>query len=153
MYIFQTTITVPSKVCPGVNIKLHKMTEDRRAAWQLALAEPNAKVRDLLDKIARLKDPDGKPLSDTAVPQIMQLNSELNVVLTSEKNPAILKWAVAGIEGLAIGHEDNPATLENWGQWPSDLVSEVLGLVDEGTVLSEAASKNSALPITPGNQV
>jgi hypothetical protein len=159
MYIFRKTTTVDSKVCPGVQIVFRKMTESRRIELQSAIIGPNDKIRDLLGKIGQLKaedqaeqrvgavgsDPTGRNLS-----QILKLNDELQHVVTKELNPIKVRWGVAAVKNLCLGDEDEPGTIDNLLEWPSDLIEEVLEVIEEGSALSEKETKNFELPSTSG---
>jgi hypothetical protein len=158
VYIFKKTTTIDSKVCPGVQIVFRKMTESRRIELQSAIIGPNDKIRDLLGKIGQLKAEDqaeqrvGGTKEDTgrSLPQILKLNDELQHVVTKELNPTKVRWGVAAVKGLCLGDENEPGTIDNLLEWPSDLIEEVLEIIEDGSALSERETKNFASPSTSG---
>lgn len=151
MYIFKKTTTIKSKVCPGVEIIVRKMTESRRIELQMAIVEPNEKIRELLTKISAMKAED--TTSERNTPVILKINDEVQRIITKELNPLKIRWGVAAIKGLALGDENDIATLDNLLEWPSDLVEEVLNIVEQGSGMSEKESKNSASPTISGDQM
>ncbi len=146
-YVFQTTKNYASKICPGVTVTFRKMTEDRRGELQLAIIEPQTQLRELLTKAARLR---AENKDETLTPAIMRVNDEIQMLCTTKLNPAKISWAVSAVQNLYLGSIDNPATMDNVMRWPSDLIEEILDVIESGTVMSEAEVKNSQSPITSG---
>ena len=148
MYIFKKTTTIKSKVCPGVEIIVRKMTESRRIELQMTIIEPNEKIRELLTKITAMKAEDSAGERNT--PAILKINDEVQRIITKELNPLKIRWGVSAIRGLCLGDENEPGTLDNLLDWPSDLVEEVLDIVEQGSGMSEKEAKNSESPTTSG---
>lgn len=143
MYIFNPTKTYESTVLPGVKVSLRKLTEGRRLQFQIAVGPPLADMRALALEQRKL-------LEETPINQekFAELNERIEFVATEKLTPAKIKWAVANIQGLQIGEE--AATLDNLMDWPSDLVQELLKLVDDVTALNEVERGNSDSPTTSG---
>lgn len=146
MYNFQTTKNYESKTLPGVVVKLRKMTENRRHELQLLVASPNQRIRELVAKQRQLASQD----TAEATLEILSLSDQIDLIATKELNPAKLKWGIKSISGLML--DDEPATMENVMDWPSDLIKELLDLIDDGSALNEVEQKNSESPTTSGAQ-
>jgi hypothetical protein len=150
MYMFRKSTVIKSEVCDGVEFIVRKMTENRRIELQMAVMEPNEKIRALLTKIATMKTESGN--DERNVPVMARANDEMQTIITSQLNPVKIRWGISAIKGLEIADGDTaiPATMDNLLDWPSDLIEEALNIVDEGCGMSEKETKNSASPITFG---
>ena len=144
-YNFSTTKTVNSVKLPGVVFQLRKMTERRRLKLMLSTGPINAEIREKIEQQRNLREQTPPPIA-----QILQLDADINVLVTEKLNPAKIAWGVAGISGLSLDGE--PATMDNLLDWPSDLIEEIIELIDGGTALNEVEQKNSASPTTSGAQ-
>jgi hypothetical protein len=133
-YIFKTTTTVPSKICEGVTVTVRKMTEDRRDALRTAMAAPLVKLQLIDQEVNEKKD---RTDSDSRARVNELLNDALRIQ-TSELNAIKIDWGVKAISGLCIDDEGNVATVAEWKKWPSDLVNEVVGIVDRASGLAPA---------------
>lgn len=148
MYLFKTATPVPSKVCEGVTLTIKKMTEDRRDDLRLKISVPLSKLQLRSEELRSLegrKDPEGAARRNELLSECAQIeNSEL-VALK-------MAWGVKGITGLCIDSEENLATVEEWRKWPSELVAEVIDMVDRASGLSTEETKNSESRTTPSAQ-
>jgi hypothetical protein len=149
-YVFRKSTTVKSEVCEGVEFIVRKMTENRRIELQMAVMEPNEKIRGLLTRIATMKTESGN--DERNVPVMARANDEMQAIITKELNPVKIRWGISAVKGLEIADGDGtiPATMDNLLDWPSDLIEEALNIVDEGCGMSEKETKNSVSPITFG---
>lgn len=129
----------------GVAYTLNRMTEGRRIRLRLALAEPTAKLRDLMRERESLGEESGEP-------RVRELLDRMSSILEDEVNPKYLAWGLHSIEGLEIdGEPATPKSLIEAG--PRELYDEILAAVRRETGLSEGEQKNSASPSTSGAPV
>lgn len=148
MYIFKKTTTIKSEVCPGVEFVVRKMTENRRIELQMAVLGPNEKIRGLVTQANQLKAED--PEDRRNLSAILKVNDEMQHVITKELNPVKIRWGIVAVKGLAIGDENEPGTVDNLLEWPSDLVEEALSIIEAGAGMSEREAKNFGSAITFG---
>jgi hypothetical protein len=130
------------------------MSEGRRAKLNNSLAEPKAKLRDILAEIQVLnpeKEGDEAPvLSPADSAKVATLNDQFNLLLDSEINPAWVKWGLESVTGLELddypaGQPINADALIEDG--PPELFMEILKAIrNEAEVTPE-----KALPLSSGS--
>jgi hypothetical protein len=172
---YQSTETITSTTFPGVTVKLRKMSQRRRAEFNLSMAPLLAKAREIsianepieaeyaaflkeTEKVkaanAELPATDPQPLPVFAEDRMEALGkawTEQRRFEQDEMQPPVLRWGVASIEGLNI--DDQPATVESLiADGPPELTEEIAGQVTRVMRLSSAQIKNSA-PLTTSGAV
>ena len=120
---YASTVTVESKVAPGVRLTVRRMSFGRRL-------ELTRQVKQLLSQLDFLSAKEGSVADQTEA-----------ALVASEIDRAYLCWGLARMEGIEI--DGNPATPEALLEaGPEDLVAEVLGIVRREAGLSEEERKN-----------
>jgi len=161
-----STESFESAAFPGVTVKLKKMSQRRRAEFNLTMAPLLAKARDLAiaaepleaefaahqkaTEIAKAQGaaepPDFPPDKLDALAAAW---TEQRRFQQDELTPPLLRWGVASIEGLTI--DDQPADVNALLEaGPPELAEELAGEITRVMRLSSAEIKNSASPTTSG---
>jgi hypothetical protein len=119
---YQSVVTIPSKVMPGVAFSIQRISFGRRM-------ELSRRVREISRK-----------------GEFLEAGSELAEkieagILAQEVDALYLRWALAGIEGLTIDGEQ--ATGEQLlDKGPEELAREIVVAIKEQCGLNEAERKN-----------
>lgn len=147
-YRYDTTRRQESELFPGVVFFMHKMTEGRRLELRSMLAAANRRIREILREQALIEKTD-EDNRDTA--KWLELNDEFDGIMMEQMNPVWIKWGLKKIEGLE-NDRDEPLTVEQWKEWPSALVNEVVQAIKAEAELNGQERKNSGSPTTSGGQ-
>lgn len=120
---YESTITVESKVLPGVRVTVRRMSFGRRL-------ELTRQVKQLLSRLEFLA------AGETSAAEEVEA-----ALAASEIDRVYVGWGLAGVEGLEI--DGRPATAELLlDAGPESLVSEALALIRREAGLSEEERKN-----------
>jgi hypothetical protein len=120
---YASTVTMDSKVAPGVRLTVRRMSFGRRV-------ELTRQVKQLLGQLEFLSAKEAGVADQTEA-----------ALVASEIDRAYLCWGLAAIEGIEIdGKAATPEALLDAG--PEDLVAEILGFVRREAGLSEEERKN-----------
>jgi len=143
-YSFKKTVDVKSDICPGVVFTIRKITEARRTDLRMSLAALLDRLTDLTTDLNALD-----PVKDEKA--IRAKGFEIDDFVSEKIEPAKIRWAAVRVDGLMI--EDVPGTLDNLSEWPAELRSELLSIIEDGSVMLVSEAKNSPRPIISGGQV
>jgi hypothetical protein len=159
---------------PSVTVKLRKMSQRRRAEFNLTMASLLAKAREIAIrnepieqeyveflKASEAIETSNKALAaeepkatlpvfpDDKLEALQQAWTEQRRFEQDEMSPPLLRWGVASIEGLTI--DDKPADVESLiDAGPPELTEELAKEVTRVMRLSSAEIKNSESPTTSG---
>lgn len=147
-YNHTTTRRLESQLFSGVSFVLKKMTEGRRIDLRTKLAPHNSRVREIMREQAIIDKVDE---NDRDVSKWIALQEEFDSIMLEQVNPAWINWGVKLIDGLEA--DGNPLGLEDWKDWPSALVNEVVEAVKAEAELNGTERKNSESPTTSGEVV
>jgi hypothetical protein len=162
---YLSTESFESKNFAGVTVKLKKMSQRRRAEFNLTMAALLDKARNIdianepleLEYSAFLKSVDAAKASDSELPVFPDDKLDaLGKAWTAKRRfeqdemaPPLLRWGVASIEGLVI--DGKPADIELLiDAGPPELCEEISYQVTRVMNLSAAERKNSESPTTSG---
>lgn len=143
-YSFKKTTEVKSDICSEVVFTIRKITEARRSDLRLSLAGLLDRLTDLTNDLKTLD-----PVKDEKA--IRAKGFEIDDFVSEKIEPAKIRWATVRVDGLMI--EDAAGTLDNLPEWPSELRSELLSIIEDGSVMLVSEAKNSPRPTTSGGQV
>jgi signal recognition particle subunit SEC65 len=150
---FQTTIRKESQKYPGVFYTLKKMSEGRRVALRLLIAEPTAEIRSILREMRHIEEqyPDFKERPEHATQQMFDLADRMDGITISKIDPFWLRWGLKELEGLEI--DDQPADAELLiSDGPPGLFEEIVEAIKVLAQLNGEEEKNSESPTTSGEQ-
>jgi hypothetical protein len=120
---YESTITVDSKVLPGVRVTVRRMSFGRRL-------ELTRQVKQLLSRLEFLAAGEASAAEEVEA-----------ALAASEIDRVYVGWGLAGVEGLEI--DGRPATAELLlDAGPESLVAEALALIRREAGLSEEERKN-----------
>lgn len=145
VYKHETTRRAESTQFPGVSIILKKMTEKRRQDLRKLLGAHNARVRQIIREQAELEKQDD---ATRDMAKWLDLQDEFDGLMLDKINPVWITWGVKQIEGLEA--DGKPLSVDDWEEWPSALVNEVVEAVKAESELNGTERKNSELPTTSG---
>jgi hypothetical protein len=162
---YLSTESFESKAFPGITVKLKKMSQRRRAEFNLSMAPLLAKARVLAIanepieqeyaehlkacEIAKANGATEPVFPDDKLDQLGKAWTEQRRFEQDEMAPPLLRWGVASIDGLSI--DEKPATVESLiDAGPPELCEEITGEVSRVMRLSAAEIKNSGSPTTSG---
>lgn len=141
----QTTTRHESTTCPGVVFQLWRMTDARRSELRKQLGSAQRRIRVILREQDKIQAAGENQDYDAW----LVLEEEYHTIMGDQVHPIQIKWGVKSIEGL-LDEDDNPVGVEQCMSWPSVLLEEVVGAVQEEMGLNGAERKNSELPTTGG---
>lgn len=162
---YLSTETFESKLFPGVTVKLKKMSQKRRAQFNVTFAALLQKDRDMaiarepleleygefLKATDQAKASGGEPpvFPEDKLDQLGKAWMEQRRFNQDEMTGPLVKWGLASLEGLSI--DDAPATVETLlDAGPPELVEEISKEITRVMRLSSAEIKNSESPTTSG---
>ncbi len=151
---FVSTSKEESKTCPGVFYTLYKMSEARRAQLRLLIAEPTAKIRNLLREMTALEDrhpvtEENPNRPEEVIDELLRLSDKMEQISSDEINPKWLKWGLKKIEGLQIDDQEaTPDMLTADG--PPSLFQEIVDRIKRLAQLNGEEEKNFESPTTSG---
>jgi hypothetical protein len=119
---YESTVTVPSQICPGVSFRIFRMSFGRRV-------ELMRNIRKLTGQLE---------FHDSGLTDADKMDASL---LSAEIDRLYLVWGLRAVEGLLIdGTEASPESLASNG--PEEVFCEALLAVKSQCGLSEAERKN-----------
>lgn len=129
----------------GVAFTIHQFTEGKRLKIRLAMAETNARIRDLM--VAKL---DADTLPEAERPAVLAgVVADLQELIEDRINPAWVRNLLVGIHGLTIkGKPATPETLIESG--PPALYREIVQAIRAAAGLSEQ-ERGESKPLTTSN--
>ena len=131
---YESTVTLESAKCPGVQFTVRRMSFGRRL-------ELTRKVKERLARLEFLSAGESGGTDEAEA-----------ALLTGEIDREYGTWGLAGLEGLDIdGEEATPQTLMEKG--PEPLVAEVLEAIYREAGLSEDERKNSESYSTSSKEI
>ncbi len=131
---YESTVTLESAKCPGVQFTVRRMSFGRRL-------ELTRKVKERLARLEFLSAGESGGTDEAEA-----------ALLTGEIDREYGTWGLAGLEGLDIdGEEATPQTLMEKG--PEPLVAEVLEAIYREAGLSEDERKNSESHSTSSKEI
>jgi hypothetical protein len=163
---YLSTESFESKAFPGVTVKLKKMSQRRRAEFNINMAPLLAKARSLAIANEPIEQEYAEHLKaceiakengavelpvfpDDKMDQLGKAWTEQRRFEQDEMAPPLLRWGVASIDGLTI--DGKPATVESLiDAGPPELTEEITAEVTRVMRLSSAEIKNSGSPTTSG---
>ncbi|MBX9600426.1 MAG: hypothetical protein K2X35_05460 [Bryobacteraceae bacterium] len=77
------------------------MTEGRRMRLRMALAQAQARIRELLEEYERLAEHTGEMNAETRA-RVRQVSLAMAEITDNEITPAWVRWGLEAIEGLEI---------------------------------------------------
>lgn len=141
---FDSRIVKDSAVDPSVRFTLNKMTEGRRIAINLRLADHRRKVMEMVAAAEALAQGDGR--------EVLPALREVAEYTDNHITPEWVRWGLHKIEGLEI--DGAPATVETLIQsGPPALYREIAAEIRAAVVLTETAKGESGSPTTSGAAV
>ena len=130
----------------GVRFVLRKMTEGRRIRLRIALAGPQARIRELLEEYERLAEKAGGEMDADTRARVRQLSLAMAEISDNEITPAWVRWGLEAIEGLEI--DGSGATVESLIEaGPRTLYHEVADAIRKEAGLTEEEQGESESPI------
>ncbi len=146
---FTTSVRKESKTYPGVFYTLNKMSEARRANLRLRIAEPTAKIRNLIREMQKFESLPEEQITEDALAKMTEIGDKIDVISAQDVDPQWLLWGLKKIEGLEI--DDVPATPESLiDDGPPLLFDEIVDEIKKTAQLNGEEEKNSASPTTSG---
>jgi hypothetical protein len=160
-----STEVFQSKLFPEVTAKLKKMSQRRRAEFNLNFAKLIQQAQDLGEKhsgidekysayvkayqTAKAAGAELPVFPDEDAKAFLKAQEDLERFDQDVMHPAVLRWGLASIEGLAI--DGAPATVESLlDGGPPELVEEISKEITRVMRLSAVEAKNSESPTTSG---
>ena len=145
---FASKVTHQSTTCEGVSFTIKKLSEGLRMKLRLALADANAKLRDLAtEEAASVGAPDAERLG-----LLSRISTDVRDLMNDVLAPAWVRALLVSIDGLTI--DEAPATPETLiSDGPRELYREVVAAVQAEFGLTERERGESAPPTTSSAQV
>lgn len=131
--VFKTANVIPTKFHPDIKVSVFALTENRREDLRNKMSEPLTKLAAIAQKLEALNHRTDEASSASRT----ELMAQLSKIQRSDIFDLKLRWGLKKIEGLEIGDDDEsvPGTVDNWGEWPSELAEEVVFIIDQAAGL------------------
>jgi hypothetical protein len=127
----------------GVAFTIHQFTEGKRLKIRLALADVNARIRDLMTEKL---DADALP-EDKRSPVYARIVADMQELVDDKINPVWVRHLLLSVNGLTI--RNVPATVDTLIEsGPRELYQEIVSAVRKTAGLTEQAKGESELPTT-----
>jgi hypothetical protein len=150
MVAYSSTLSVSSKLYPGVTFTVRRITEEIRNRFRLELAEPLYDLREKRMELSLIKLPEGK---DTVVDpeiefKVSGLIDKIRIINATRINSVYARAGFVKLEGMSIDGDESPSLDVIMSKGPEDLFNEIVSKIVSLARLDEEAAENLESPTT-----